>query len=220
MKRISRFNKVVIAAALVAASGGASLGITSLVSADNSNVSDIAAEVGSDSQAINGVITAADGEVTEISVDSSGRVHRGPASEALATLFGMTTDELHEALHSGKSLAAIAEEKNVELSKVTDLMVSEFSAHLDEHVAAGDMTREEADEKLAAFTENVDEIVTKTRPARGEGHIKGHDGPARGHGGHHHDGHRHGGHRGFSGNESNEEAPSAIEGTGTAFYSA
>lgn len=316
MKRISRFNKVVIAAALVAVSGGASLGITSFVSANNSNLSAAVAVFESDRQAINGAIAAAGDEVAAITADSTGRMHRGPVSEAMAELFGMTVEELHEEMHSGKSLATIAEEKNVDLSKVTDLVVSEFSAHLDEHVANGVMTREEADEKLATFTENVDEMVTKTRPARGEGkgprgpkgamhgealatlfgmttnelhealhsgkslatiaeeknvglskvtdllvselsahldeevasgeitreqadaklatftenvdemviktppvrgegRIQGHGGPERGHGGH-----RHGGHRGFSGNESNEEAPTVIEGTGTAFYNA
>ena len=146
-----------------------------------------------------------------------GKGPRGPKgamrSEALATLFGMTADELHEALHSGKSLATIAEEKNVDLSKVTDLLVSELSAHLDEEVASGEITREQADAKLAEFKENVDEMVTKTPPARGEGEIRGMGGPGRGHGGpaRGHSGRHHG-----SG-EMNGPAgsPSAIGGTGT-----
>lgn len=142
MKRLSRFNKVLITAAVVATSGGVSLGITSLVSADSEGSSAVVAVVGS-----------------ELESEPAGprSMHggkKGIHSEALAELFDMTVDELREAMHSGKSLAAIAEEKNVDLSKVTELLVSEFSAHLDE--------------KLEEFKANVDEMVTMTPHARGE----------------------------------------------------
>ena len=187
MKRLSRFNKILIAVGVVAASGGASLGITSLVSANNASSPDVAAEV----TAVAAVDSADDVSVASGSVSSSAddsanttndetvetkEAHvgkRGLHSPAMAELFGMTVDELHEALHSGKSLATIAEEKNVALSQVTDLMIAEFSAHLDEEVASGEHTREEADAKLAEFTANVDTIVTTTPPARGEGHRGG-----------------------------------------------
>jgi hypothetical protein len=159
VKKNSRFIKVLIAVGVVAATGGASLGITSFVSAQTSSASDVVA-----------VAEAESGSVANASSAS------GAHSAAMTELLGMTQDELREALHSGKSLATIAEEKNVELSKVTDLLVSDFSAHLDEHVADGDLTREEADAKLAMFKENVDEMVTMTPPARGEGHRDGHRG--------------------------------------------
>ena len=168
MKRLSRFNKVLITAGVVAAAGGASLGITSLVSANNSTVA-----FGDFSVASDGSTATADTKV-----EHGGR--HGLHSDAMAELLGMTVDELHEALHSGKSLAMIAEEKNVALSKVTDLLIAEFTA-------------------------NVDELVTKTRPARGEGGL---------HGGRHG-----GGHRGFNSHETPREL-GGREGSGTAFVQA
>lgn len=187
VKKNSRFIKVLIAVGVVAASGGASLGITSLVSANTSSAPDVVAVADASSLAesplaeassASDVISAAaddspstdddaTSESTETKVMRGGK--GGAHSAAMAELFGMTQDELHEALHSGKSLAAIAEEKNIALSKVTDLLIAEFSAHLDKHVADGDLTREEADAKLAEFTANVDQKVTMTPPARGEG---------------------------------------------------
>lgn len=170
MKKNSRFIKILVAVGVVAASAGVSLGVTSLVSADTATSSDIVTMAG-----------PAHGEGPHGVTGHNPKM--GPRSEALAEMFGMTQDELRDAMHSGKSLATIAEEKNVDLSKVTDLLVSEFSAHLDEKVASGKHTREEADEKLAAFTENVDQMVTMTPPARGEGQ-RGGKGRG-GHGGHH-----------------------------------
>ena len=205
MKRLSRFNKVLITAAVVATSGGVSLGITSLVSANTSTSSETISAVGTGTinsdvsvasaeevVAFSGSVSvASDGSTTsetnKSNVASQTRVgKRGLHSAAMAELLGMTVEELHEALRSGKSLATIAEEKNVALSQVTDLIIAELSAHLDEEVAAGELTREEADAKLAKFTANVDEMVTKTRPARGEIGSRGeggHGGP-HGRGGH------------------------------------
>lgn len=174
MKRLSRFHKILITVGVVAASGGVSLGITSLVSANNSTVASGDVSVASD-----GSTATADTKVKHVA-------RHGLHDDAMAELLGMTVDELHEALHSGKSLAMIAEEKNVALSKVTDLLIAEFIA-------------------------NVDEMVTKTRPTRGEDGPHGEMGPRGG---------RHGGgHRGFSSHETPREL-GELEGSGTAFVQA
>lgn len=219
MKRLSRFNKILITAGVVAASGGVSLGITSFVSADNATQSEVASVVetgtitgdlsvasADDAIAASGdVSVASDGSTAIADAEVKHARGHGPRSEAMAALFGMTVDELHDALHSGKSLATIAEEKNVALSKVTDLLIAEFSAHLDEEVASGEHTREEADAKLAEFTAKVDEMVTKIRPARGEMGPRG--------------GRHGGGHRGFGSSETPREL-GELEGSGTAFVQA
>ncbi len=231
MKRLSRFNKVLITVGVVAASGGVSLGITSLVSANNSVQSEVASINGTGTITGDLSVASADDAIAasgDVSVASDGStvsaetkvMHTGgpgPHSEAMAELFGMTVDELHDALHSGKSLATIAEERNVALSKVTDLLVAEFSAHLDEEVASGEHTREEADAKLAEFKANVDQMVTKTRPTRGELGTRGEGGP---HGEMGPRGGRHGGgQRGFSSHETPREL-GELEGSGTAFVQA
>lgn len=169
MKRLSRFNKVLITVGLVAASGGASLGITSLVSADAQPkaVSVVSADE-SPAEADEWATTEQKPESKPFRHDKGG-MH----SEAVADLFGMTIDELREELHSGKSLAAIAEEKSVAVSKVADVLVAEFSTHLEE--------------KLQKFKDNVDDMVNMTPPLRDAmgSHGEGGRGGYHGGGGHH-----------------------------------
>jgi lipoate-protein ligase A len=121
-----------------------------------------------------------------------GRGHRGPGKghgmghgpklEAAAKVLGMTTEELKTELAT-KSLADVAAAKGVDITKVTDALVAEFKAHLDEEVASGEHTQAEADAILAAFTTRVADMVNNVRPAGGpEG--RGHEGRGpRGHGG-------------------------------------
>lgn len=50
--------------------------------------------------------------------------------KALADLLKLTTDELHTQMHSGKSLAQIAEAQGVQVSKVIDLLVSQATERI------------------------------------------------------------------------------------------
>ena len=104
--------------------------------------------------------------------------HIKAVSQELAAVLNMTTDELATQLRDGKSLAAIAEVQNVEISKVKEVLTSEFKEHLAEEVASGEHTQAVADEKLAKFESRLDDMVNKARPQGGE---KG-DGHGRGHG--------------------------------------
>ncbi len=92
----------------------------------------------------------------------------GFGGEAAATALGITVDELRTALRDGQSIAQVAESKGVAIETVIDAIVAERTAKIEEKVTAGDLTREEADEKLAALRERVTEQVNSTRPARGE----------------------------------------------------
>ena len=105
----------------------------------------------------------------------------GPGVDAVASVLGMTADELHMELHSGKSLATIAESKGVAVQKVIDAIVTEVKAHVADEVASGELTQAEADAKLADVTAKVTEMVNSTRPMRGEGGPRGgHDRHGRG----------------------------------------
>jgi|GEM_PF-216910 len=107
-----------------------------------------------------------------------GRGHGGPKLEAAAKVLGVTAEELKTELAT-KSLADVAKAKGVDITKVTDALVAEFKAHLDEEVASGEHTQAEADAKLAEFTTRVTDMVNNVRPAGGpEGH--GHGGPGKG----------------------------------------
>ena len=97
--------------------------------------------------------------------------HIKAASEEVAAVLNLTTTELATQLREGKSLAAIAEAQDVDINKVKEVLTTEFKAHLDEEVAAGNHTQEEADAKLAKFESRLDDMVNKARPQGGK---KGH----------------------------------------------
>jgi hypothetical protein len=97
--------------------------------------------------------------------------HIKAASEEVAAVLNLTTTELATQLREGKSLAAIAEAQDVDINKVKEVLTAEFKAHLDEEVAEGKHTQEEADEKLAKFESRLDDMVNTARPQGGK---KGH----------------------------------------------
>lgn len=99
--------------------------------------------------------------------------HIKAASEEVAAVLNLTTTELATQLREGKSLAAIAEAQDVDINKVKEVLTAEFKAHLDEEVAAGKHTQEEADAKFATFESRLDDMVNKARPQggmKGRGH--------------------------------------------------
>ena len=101
--------------------------------------------------------------------------------EAAATALGISVDDLRTELRAGKSIAQVAEEKGVAIDTVIAAIVAERTERIVAKVTAGDLSREEADEKLADLTERVTERVNATPPTRGEhrggGAPDGPDGP-------------------------------------------
>lgn len=87
-------------------------------------------------------------------------------SEAVADALGITTDELQAARGAGQSLADIATAEGVSIDVVVDAIVDDVEEHLAEEVAEGDLTQEEADERLAAAEERATEKVNAD-PAEG-----------------------------------------------------
>lgn len=84
---------------------------------------------------------------------------RGVAAQVVADSLGVTVDELVTALRDGQSIADVAAAEGVDVQVVIDAMVAEVQAHLDEEVAEGDLTQEEADARLATATERITERV-------------------------------------------------------------
>ena len=78
------------------------------------------------------------------------------------------SDELRTALEGGQTIAEVAAEKGVDVQTVIDAMVAGMKTHLDEEVASGEHTQEEADEKLAEATERITDSVNNGMPERGE----------------------------------------------------
>jgi polyhydroxyalkanoate synthesis regulator phasin len=92
----------------------------------------------------------------------------GPAgSEAAATALGISVDELRAAIEQGQTIAEVAAASGIDVQTVIDAMVAERAARLDESVAAGELTQEEADQKLADATTRITDEVNNGRPQRG-----------------------------------------------------
>jgi len=102
----------------------------------------------------------------------------GPKAEVLAQALGMTTDELHTALESGKTIAQVAADQGVDVQVVIDALTAGMTSHINEEVASGELTQEKADAKLADLSTHIADMVNNPRPAEGPG---GPEGPG-GHG--------------------------------------
>ena len=92
--------------------------------------------------------------------DGEQRDGRGCNNEAVAEVLGLTTDELSEARESGSSIAEIAASQGVEVDDVVQAIVDGKAERLDAKVAAGDLTAEEAQERLDSYEERAVDRVT------------------------------------------------------------
>jgi polyhydroxyalkanoate synthesis regulator phasin len=82
----------------------------------------------------------------------------------LAESLGIDEDELRSELQDGKTIAEIAEEQGVDVQDVIDDIVAAQRERLDEAVADGDLTQDEADEILAGAEDRVTAFVNGERP--------------------------------------------------------
>ena len=95
--------------------------------------------------------------------------HRGPGLEVAASTIGIEEDALREALEGGQSIAEVAEANGVDPQTVIDALVADATENINQKVADGDLTQEEADEKLAELPERITARVNGERPERPEG---------------------------------------------------
>lgn len=128
--------------------------------------------------ALDGLV--AKGTITQAQADevlgalNAARPARGPGKghgrgfgklDVAAQALGMTVQDLRSALAGGKSLAAVAQEKGIDVAKVVDALVAKFKARLDQGVASGIHTQAEADQKLADARARIEAFVNGTAPA-------------------------------------------------------
>lgn len=100
--------------------------------------------------------------------------HRGAAIEIILETLGITADELRDARQDGTSLAELAEAQGVEVATLVDALVSAAEERIAEHVADGDLSQEEADERLAEVEERITDRVNGEAPERGDGERRMH----------------------------------------------
>ncbi|MFV0317084.1 MAG: hypothetical protein ACK5O2_09005 [Microthrixaceae bacterium] len=102
---------------------------------------------------------------------------RGPLNvKAAADAIGISVQELVDAVAQGSTIAEVATDAGVDPQVVIDALVADARQRLADRVAEGDLTQEEADQKLAELTERATEMVNDSTPIgplgghRGEGH--------------------------------------------------
>jgi polyhydroxyalkanoate synthesis regulator phasin len=121
--------------------------------------------------------------VAEVLADRAGefRGGRGAHFEEIAEFLGVTSEEIRDALIDGSTLGEIAEANGSSAAELITFMVEQASERLDEAVAEGRITEEEAAERLAEITERITEGVTDG--FEGPGPCFGHGPGGRRHGG-------------------------------------
>ncbi len=113
--------------------------------------------------------TDGDAETTETAPDEGrtdgrrgeGRGHGrgGCGSEALAEMLGLEVDELRAQLDAGATLAEIAEANGVDPDELVDQMVADATERIEDKVAEGRLTEDEAADKLADKAERIEDRV-------------------------------------------------------------
>ncbi|SFB52618.1 Short C-terminal domain-containing protein [Cohnella sp. OV330] len=91
----------------------------------------------------------------------------------IASLLGLTTDELSTQLEAGKSLSDLAGEKGVAVDTVTAKVVTLLAAALDQRLADGKITQTAYDAQKAKLADQATRIVSRTFTGHDGAHGKG-----------------------------------------------
>ena len=86
-----------------------------------------------------------------------------------ADKLGMSLDDLQAALQDGKTIAGLAEEKGVDIQTIIDAYLAEVKSDLDQAVADGKITQEQADAQLEQAKTQVTERLSNTWQNMGPG---------------------------------------------------
>ena len=106
--------------------------------------------------------------VNEGKPKGEGRGH-GPKLDAAAKALGVGTDELRAQLRDGKTIAQVADDRNVDKQKVIDAMVADATEHIDQAVKDGKLTADQANERKSGLKDRITTLVN-------DGPQKGRDG--------------------------------------------
>lgn len=141
-----------------------------------------------------GTITEQQADAVETVLDGARPQHGGGHGEAagrrqasghlslstVAVSLGITEDELRSALEDGRTIADVADVKGVAVQTIVDAVLAEQKDHLDDKVAAGELTEAQADRMLADIEKRATAMITGAQPAFRREHEGGHDQGRRG----------------------------------------
>jgi len=86
----------------------------------------------------------------------------GVAADELAGFLGISVDDLRAARAEGQSLAQIAEANSKTRDELKSYLLSRVGERLDQAVADGKITQEQADQKLEDFSARLDDLIDST----------------------------------------------------------
>ena len=101
-------------------------------------------------------------------IQHEGKNGHGKNMEEVAAILKLTKEELRTQVRSGKTLAEIATAQKVDIKLVISSIVTNIKTYIAEELASGEITKEQADKKLANVETKVTEMVNSLPPARGE----------------------------------------------------
>jgi ribosomal protein S20 len=107
--------------------------------------------------------------VNEGKPKGEGRRGHGPGLDAAAKALGVSTDDLRGRLRDGKTIAQVADDRNVDKQKVIDAMVADATEHIDQAVKDGKLTADQANERKSGLKDRITTLVN-------DGPQKGRDG--------------------------------------------
>jgi ribosomal protein S20 len=100
----------------------------------------------------------------------------GPKLDAAAKALGVSTDELRQQLRDGKTIAQVAQDRNVDKQKVIDAMVKDAEDHIDQAVQDGKLTADQANERKANLKDRITSLVNNGPQHDRDGERGGSDG--------------------------------------------
>ena len=83
----------------------------------------------------------------------------GPKLDAAAKALGVSTDDLRGQLRDGKTIAQVADDRNVDKQKVIDAMVADATEHIDQAVKDGKLTADQANERKSGLKDRITTLV-------------------------------------------------------------
>ncbi len=95
---------------------------------------------------------------------------RGAALDSAAEVLGMTPEELRAELQAGKSLAEVADEQGVDPQAICDAAHAQREETVQQAVADGRLTQEEADQMLERMGEHEGDCLSSPGRPFGFGH--------------------------------------------------
>jgi hypothetical protein len=108
--------------------------------------------------------------------DHGGRGGMGGGLDTVASVLGLTVDDVRTAVQGGQTIAQLAEANGSSAQAVIDALVAEVKAHFDAEVATGEHTQADADARIADATTRITDMVNNT-PTAGPGGPGGFGGP-------------------------------------------